>query len=229
VVIAGRNGPKAEAIAQVLRSEGKEALGLAADVSRREEVRGLVEKTVHTFGEINVIFNNAGINKPMSFLETDEENFETIMRVNALGVFMGMQEAGRQMIAQDKGGKIINTSSIAGRQGYANIASYCASKAAVISLTQAGAREFAKHRITVNAIAPGIVVTPLWDHLEQDMLDKGVTKQRGEWMERFMKDVLLQRPSVPRDFAGLSVFLASEESDYFTGQTFVMDGGMLLL
>ena len=89
------------------------------------------------------------------------------------------------MLAQGQGGKIINTASIAGRQGYAEFASYCASKASVISLTQAAAREFAKHKITVNAFAPGVVVTPLWDGLEQDMIDKGVIKQKGEFIESF--------------------------------------------
>jgi meso-butanediol dehydrogenase / (S,S)-butanediol dehydrogenase / diacetyl reductase len=110
----------------------------------------------------------------------DEDNFNSIMRVNAFGVLVGTQEAARQMMAQGSGGKITNTASIAGRQGYAEFAPYCASKASVISLTQAGAREFAKHRITVNAFAPGVVVTPLWDGLEQDMIDKGVIKKKGD-------------------------------------------------
>ena len=112
-------------------------------------------------------------------------------------------------MAQGQGGKIINTASIAGRQGYAEFAPYCASKASVISLTQAAAREFAKHKITVNAFAPGVVVTPLWDGLEQDMIDKGVIKQKGEFIESFSSSILLGFPSKPRDIVGIAAFLAS--------------------
>ena len=133
-------------------------------------------------------------------MEVDEANFNAIMRVNAWGVLLCTQEAARQMMAQGQGGKIVNTASIAGRQGYAEFAPYCASKASVISLTQAAAREFAKHKITVNAFAPGVVVTPLWDGLEQDMIDKGVIKQKGEFIESFSSSILLGFPSKPERY-----------------------------
>ena len=107
-------------------------------------MRDAVQKTVERFGRLDVMFNNAGFNRPLPFMDVDEDNFNSIMRVNAYGVLVGTQEAARQMMAQGGGGKIINTASIAGRQGYAEFAPYCASKASVISLTQAGAREFAK-------------------------------------------------------------------------------------
>ena len=132
-------------------------------------------------------------------------------------------------MAQGGGGKIINTASIAGRQGYAEFAPYCASKASVISLTQAAAREFAKHKITVNAFAPGVVVTPLWDGLEQDMIDKGVIKHKGEFIESFSSSILLGFPSKPKDLAGITAFLASSDSDYITGQVIMSDGGMVLV
>jgi meso-butanediol dehydrogenase/(S,S)-butanediol dehydrogenase/diacetyl reductase len=151
------------------------------------------------------------------------------MRVNAWGVLVCTQEAARQMIAQGTGGKIINTASIAGRQGYAEFAPYCASKASVISLTQAAAREFARHKITVNAFAPGVVVTPLWDGLEQDMIDKGVIKQKGEFIESFSTSILLGYPSRPSDIAGIAAFLASADSNYITGQVIMSDGGMVLV
>ena len=157
------------------------------------------------------MFNNAGFNKPLPFMDVDEDNFNSIMRVNAFGVLIGTQEAARQMMAQGGGGKIINTASIAGRQGYAEFAPYCASKASVISLTQAAAREFGKHKITVNAFAPGVVVTPLWDGLEQDMIDKGVIKQKGEFIESFSSSILLGFPSKPKDLAGITAFLASSD------------------
>ena len=195
LVIADINGAKAQSVADSLVREGRQVIAVMLDVAERKQMRDAVQKTVEHFGRLDVMFNNAGFNRPLPFMDVDEDNFNSIMRVNAFGVLVGTQEAARQMMAQGSGGKIINTASIAGRQGYAEFAPYCASKASVISLTQAGAREFAKHQITVNAFAPGVVVTPLWDSLEQDMLDKGVIKKKGE----FIEFVLIQH------LAGLSV------------------------
>ena len=229
VVVADLNGAKAEQVAASLRADGHQALAVTVDVAERKQVKAMIAEAVRAFGKIDVVFNNAGFNKPLPFFETDEDNFNAIMRVNALAVLIGMQEAGRQMIAQGHGGKIINTASIAGRQGYAEFAPYCASKAAVISLTQAGAREMGKHRITVNAFAPGVVRTPLWVGLEEDMIAKGVIKQMGEFMESFSAGILLGRVSDPSDLAGMAAFLASADSDYITGQVIMCDGGMVLV
>jgi len=229
VVIADMNGAKAASVADGLRSKGQKALAVTVNVAERSEVKAAIGKTVETFGKLDILFNNAGFNKPLPFLDVDESNFNSIMRVNAWGVMVGTQEAARQMIAQGHGGKIINTASIAGRQGYAEFAPYCASKASVISLTQAAAREFAKHKITVNAIAPGVVVTPLWDGLEQDMIDKGVIKKKGEFIESFSSSILVGFPAKPADLAGIAAFLASSDSDYITGQVIMSDGGMVLV
>lgn len=229
VVIADRNGALAATVADSLKSAGHQAIAVTVDVAERAQVQAAIAKTVETFGHIDVMFNNAGFNKPLPFMDVDEQNFNSIMRVNGYGVMVGIQEAARQMMAQGKGGKIINTASIAGRQGYAEFAPYCASKATVISLTQAAAREFAKHKITVNAFAPGVVVTPLWDGLEQDMIDKGVIQKKGEFIESFSSSILLGFPSKPKDLAGIAAFLASVDSDYITGQVIMADGGMVLV
>lgn len=229
VIIADMNGTLAASVAADLISEGHNALAVTVDVAERVQVKSAIAKTVDRFGKLDVMFNNAGFNKPVPFMDVDESNFSSIMRVNAYGVMVGIQEAARQMMAQGHGGKIINTASIAGRQGYAEFAPYCASKASVISLTQAGAREFAKHKITVNAFAPGVVVTPLWDGLEQDMIQKGVIKKRGEFIESFSSSILLGFPSKPSDLAGIATFLASSDSDYITGQVIMSDGGMVLV
>lgn len=226
VVIADLDQAKAEAVAASL---GGEAMGIGVDVAERGQVRAMVEAVAARFGGIDVLFNNAGVNKPLPFLEVDEANFNDIMRVNALGVMICMQEVGRHMQARGRGGKIINTASIAGRQGYAEFAPYCASKAAVISLTQAAAREFAPHKITVNGIAPGVVVTPLWDGLERDMIEKGVIRKKGEFIESFSAGILMGRPATPDDLAGVCAFLASADSDYITGQIIMCDGGMVLV
>ncbi|MBN9510798.1 MAG: glucose 1-dehydrogenase [Alphaproteobacteria bacterium] len=229
VTVADLNGQKAEEVAASLRAEQRQAIAVTVDVAERAQVRAMIAKTVEAFGQLDVMFNNAGFNKPIGFLDADEENFNAIMRVNGLAVFIGMQEAAKQMIAQGQGGKIINTASIAGRQGYPEFAPYCASKAAVISLTQAGARELGKHGITVNCFAPGVVRTPLWVGLEQDMIAKGVIKEMGEFMESFSAGILLGRVSDPSDLTGMATFLASSDSDYMTGQCLVCDGGMVLI
>ena len=132
------------------------AIGVKLDVTDRKQVRAGIERAVKEFGALHVMFNNAGLNKPMNFLDVTEDNWNLIMKVNGLGVLIGMQEAAKQMIAQGTGGKIVNTASIAGRQGYDNIAPYCASKFSVISLTQSGARALAKNNITVNSFSPGV-------------------------------------------------------------------------
>ena len=229
VAVADLNGAKAKSLAETINREGGKAIGVAVDVGERAQVRAAIEETVSALGRLDILFNNAGFNKPLPFMEVDEANFNAIMRVNAWGVLVFTQEAARQMMAQGQGGKIINTASIAGRQGYAEFAPYCASKASVISLTQAAAREFAKHGITVNAFAPGVVVTPLWDGLEQDMIEKGVIKQKGEFIESFSASILLGRAAKPVDLAGIAAFLASPDSDYITGQVIMSDGGMVLV
>ena len=229
VVIADIDEALSAALATELQDKGHKAIAVRTDVSDRSQFERLVGTAVERFGAIDVLFNNAGMNKPVPFFDVDEANFEAIMRVNALSVLIGMQVAGRQMIRQGRGGKIINTASIAGRQGYAEFAPYCASKAAVISLTQAGARELAKHGITVNGFAPGVVKTPLWDKLEADMIDKGVITQKGEFMDSFSSSILMGRPAVPEDLTGMAAFLASSASDYMTGQILMFDGGMVLV
>jgi meso-butanediol dehydrogenase/(S,S)-butanediol dehydrogenase/diacetyl reductase len=162
VSVLDRDAAAAETVAASIRDTGGQGLAVSADVTDRESVAAAIATTVERFGRLDVVFNNAGFNEPMRFLDVTEENFRAIMEVNALGVLIGTQEAARQFLAQESGGKIVNTASIAGRTGFPDFAPYSASKAAVISLTQAAARALAPHGITVNAFAPGVVATPLW-------------------------------------------------------------------
>lgn len=229
VAIADLQADGAREAASRLERAGHQAIGLAVDVGDRASVCDMLDAVVARFGGIDVLFNNAGFNKPLPFLDIDEDNFSSIIRVNALGVLIGTQEAARRMIARGTGGKIVNTASIAGRQGYADFASYCASKAAVISLTQAAARALSPHRITVNGFAPGVVRTPLWEQLEDDMIRTGQIDRKGDYIESFSASILVGAPARAEELAGVGAFLASSDADHLTGQTVMCDGGMVLV
>lgn len=228
VCAADVNGEGAEAVAEEIRSAGGRAIGVGCDVGERESVRAAIASTVAEFGRLDVLFNNAGISKTQHFLEVTEEDWNRIMRVNGLGVLFGMQEAAKQMKAQGGGGKIVNTASIAGKEGFPLFPAYCASKFAVVSMTQSGARDLAADGITVNAFCPGVVSTKLWDQLDSEFLELGETERPGQSLEDFGRGILLGRLSTPEDIAGLAVFLASTDSDYMTGQAINIDGGMLV-
>ena len=228
VCIADINFDAAETTANDIVKRGGAAIAVRCDVTQREDIKAAIKSTVNRFGKLDVMFNNAGVAKAKPFLEVVEADWDQVMRVNGLGVLLGMQEAARQMIAQGTPGKIINTASVAGKQGFALVSHYSASKFAVVALTQAGARELAKHKITVNGICPGIVATELWRKLDLDMIEFGRTESVGQGMEEFSKDILLGRVSVPEDCAGIAAFMASHDSDYMTGQSVQVDGGMIL-
>ena len=199
------------------------------DVTSRDQVRDMIGQVVGKFGKLDVKFNNAGVNKPMNFMDVTEANWRFIMDINGLGVMIGMQEAARQMIAQGMGGKIINTASVASRQGFDNVAPYCASKWAVVSLTQSGARDLAKHNITVTGFAPGVVATEMWEEVDRDLMSIGASERPGQAMEEFAGGILKGRVALPEDITGTTTFLASRDSDYMTGQIVMIDGGMTLV
>jgi meso-butanediol dehydrogenase/(S,S)-butanediol dehydrogenase/diacetyl reductase len=205
------------------------SVGVRTDVTKREDIRAAIDLAVKEFGALNVMFNNAGVNKPLNFLDVTRDNWDFIMNVNAWAVLIGIQEGAKQMIKQGSGGKIINTASIASRQGFDNIAPYCASKFAVISLTQSAARAFAKNKITVNGFAPGVVATPLWEQLDKDLMALGVSEKPGQAMENFSAGILMGRPATEKDIIGTTTFLAAPDSDYMTGQIIMIDGGMVLV
>ena len=161
------------------RRRGSQASRFRLDVSKRDQVVAAFDTFVEKTGRLDVLFNNAGFNVPMHLLDVTDENWHSIMDVNAFGVLVGIQEGARRMIPTG-GGKIVNTSSIAGRQGYPSFAPYCASKFAVNALTQAAARGLAEHNITCNAFAPGVVATPLWAKLDEDLMSIGDSQKPGQ-------------------------------------------------
>jgi len=226
VVIADLNLPVGESIASDIEAGGGSAIAVRVDVTDRQSVADAIQTAVSRFGRLDGYFNNAGMNAPMKFLDITEANFELVMKVNALGVLIGTQEAARQYLAQGTSGKIVNTASIAGRTGFPNFAPYSAAKAAVISITQAAARSFAGDGITVNAFAPGVVATPLWTKLDADLAKMGAADAGFDSMAA---DILLGRPAQPEDIVPTALFLASADSDYITGQVIPIEGGMILV
>lgn len=229
LVIADLDEKNAEAVAQSIQASGGQAIGVKVDVADRASVAAMIAATVKAFGRLDAIFNNAGVAQTRPFLSITEEDWYKVNDVNALGCLICMQEAAKQMIAQGGGGKIINTASIAGKQGYEPLAHYSASKFAAVALTQAGARALGPHKINVNAICPGVVDTEMWNVIDQGFQSEGLTKRPREAFEQFSATILLGRASKAEDLVGVARFLASAESDYMTGQSLVVDGGMVLV
>jgi len=229
VVVADLDETAARAVADEIGAAGGEATSVRVDVTKRADVQAMIRAAVETFGELNVIFNNAGMNRPRGFMEVDEENFEQIVRVNTWGVIVCTQEAARQMIAQGSGGKIINTGSIASREGFWDFVPYCVAKFGTLAVTQATARGLIEHGITVNAFAPGVVDTPMWVGLNEDIRAIHEQPPDADPMREFATGTLIGRPASPDEIAPFLVYLASPESDYMTGQMYMVDGGQILV
>jgi meso-butanediol dehydrogenase / (S,S)-butanediol dehydrogenase / diacetyl reductase len=229
VVVADLDADRARDVAEEISADGHDATSVAVDVTDRASVRAMIQAAVDTFGELNVMFNNAGMNRPRGFMDVDEENFEEIVRVNTWGVMVCTQEAAKQMIAQGSGGKIVNTGSIASRQGFWDFVPYCVAKFGVLAVTQATARGLAEHGITVNAFAPGVVDTPMWIGLNEDIRAIHDQPEEADPMKEFATGTLVGRPAAPEELAPFLVYLASPESDYMTGQMYMVDGGQVLV
>ena len=229
VVVADLDETAARAVADEIIAADGVATSVRVDVTNRAHVQAMVTAAVDTFGELNVIFNNAGMNRPRGFMEVDEANFEQIVRVNTWGVIVCTQEAARQMIAQGTGGKIINTGSIASRQGFWDFVPYCVAKFGTLAVTQATARGLIEHGITVNAFAPGVVDTPMWVGLNEDIRAIHEQPADADPMREFATGTLIGRPASPDELAPFLVYLASPESDYMTGQMYMVDGGQILV
>ena len=229
VLVADLDELAARRIADTIVADGGTAEAISVDVTDRDQVRTMIQRAVDAFGELNVIFNNAGMNRPRDFMEVDEENFMQIVRVNTWGVIVCTQEAAKQMIAQGRGGKIINTGSIAGRQGFWDFTPYCVAKFGVLAVTQATARGLIEHGITVNAFAPGVVDTPMWIGLNEDIRAIHDQPTDADPMRDFATGTLIGRPAAPEELTPFLVYLASPESDYMTGQMYMVDGGQVLV
>jgi len=216
VVVNYRNSiAQVEELLDEIKNAGGEAIAVQADISKEAQVKGLIEAAVKHFGRLDILVNNAGITKDNLLMRMSEEDFNSVLDINLKGTFLCMKYASSVMLKQ-RSGKIINISSVVGITGNAGQANYAASKAGVIGLTKAVARELASRGITVNAVAPGFIETEMTMHLPDKVKEASIA------------GIPLKRFGTAKEIAGTVSFLASDSADYITGQVIQVNGGMVM-
>ncbi|MBC8953044.1 acetoin reductase [Xenorhabdus sp. PB62.4] len=209
-----------------VKSFGVNATIVVADISQRDEVYRAVEHTVTELNGFDIMINNAGIVQVKPISDVQPEDLNKIIDINIGGVLWGIQAAAAQFLKLGQKGKIINAASVAGHDGFAMFSVYSATKFAVRALTQSAAKEYADAGITVNAYCPGIVDTDMWREIDERFTE--ITgSSKGETFKKYADTIALGRAEAPEDVANLVAFLASEDSDYITGQSIITDGGMV--
>jgi meso-butanediol dehydrogenase / (S,S)-butanediol dehydrogenase / diacetyl reductase len=225
VSVADVDKEKAATVADTINKEGGNAIAIEVNVADREGVFAAVEETAAKLGGFDVIVNNAGVGPITPIDSITPEQFDNVYRINVAGVLWGTQAAHKKFKELGHGGKIINASSQAGVVGNPGLALYCGTKFAIRGITQVTARDLAKEGITANAYAPGIVRTPMMLGIAHEVgLQAGKSDEWG--MQTFAENIALGRLSEPDDVAAAVSFMASPDSNYMTGQTLVVDGGM---
>ncbi|XID86741.1 (S)-acetoin forming diacetyl reductase [Pediococcus pentosaceus] len=225
VAVADMNTETANKVAEKINSNGGRALPIVVNVAERDNVFEAVRTTIQELGGLDVLVNNAGLGATTPIDTITPEQFDKVYHVNVGGVLWGIQAATEAFKKLGHGGKIINATSQAGVVGNPNLALYSGTKFAVRGITQVAARDLADFGITVNAYAPGIVRTPMMMDIAHEVGQNA--GKDDEWgMQQFAKDITLKRLSEPEDVAAAVSFLAGPDSNYVTGQTIIVDGGM---
>ena len=215
------------ACAAAAKAIGSGAFGLELDVTRQDSIDAMVADVVAEAGGIDILVNNAGVYEMQPILDMTRERTARVFAVNVEGLIFTLQAVARQMVAQRRGGRIINFSSQAGRRGEAMSPAYCATKAAVISITQSTALDLIRHGITVNAIAPGVVDTPMWDVVDAKFAAyEGLPI--GEKKRQVAATVPYGRFGTVEEQAAMAAFLASDDAGYIVAQCYNVDGGNVL-
>lgn len=212
----GRPGAARSVVGRIEEAGGR-GLAVEADVSKPEDVKRLIRRTVEEFGRLDIMVNNAGVERKMPFLETPFEVWSEMIAVNLTGPWLGCQEAARQMAEQGEGGRIINISSVHEDLPMPTNSPYCAAKGGVRMMMRTIALELAPHGITVNNIAPGAIETPMDAPLEE----------HPDQMRELLSEIPLGRMGKPEEVAELALYLASDAASYITGSTLFIDGGMI--
>ncbi|MBS3442662.1 3-oxoacyl-[acyl-carrier-protein] reductase [Staphylococcus aureus] len=206
---------KAEAVVEEIKAKGVDSFAIQANVADADEVKAMIKEVVSQFGSLDVLVNNAGITRDNLLMRMKEQEWDDVIDTNLKGVFNCIQKATPQMLRQ-RSGAIINLSSVVGAVGNPGQANYVATKAGVIGLTKSAARELASRGITVNAVAPGFIVSDMTDALSDDL------------KEQMLTQIPLARFGQDTDIANTVAFLASDKAKYITGQTIHVNGGMYM-
>jgi NAD(P)-dependent dehydrogenase (short-subunit alcohol dehydrogenase family) len=228
VVAADLDGKAADRLAREISNLGSRALALQMDVSVEKDVDRMLQSALENFRQIDILVNNAGVGTTGLIIDHSVEDWEKSMSVNLRGTFLCSRAAAKEMIPR-KQGRIVNIASIGGKEGEEFIGGYCASKFGVIGLTQVMAKELGRHRITVNAVCPGYIWTPMWEKMAvwfKENFPALANKSPEEIFEARVKSVTpLRRPQTGEDIASLVAFLVSEEAKNINGQAINVDGG----
>ena len=216
IILIARNSDQLVAVKETIISNGGIAESIAGDVSNLNSISEIVTNTIDKWGRIDILVNNAGIARDNIIMRMKEDDWDSVMNINLKGCFNGIKSVARPMI-KNKAGRIINITSVIGQIGNAGQSNYAASKAGIMGLTKSMAKELGSRNITVNAVAPGYITTDMTNELNDEVKDQ------------MKSSIPLGRLGTPDDVANLVCFLASDEAGYITGQTFNVDGGMVMI
>ena len=205
---------------------GDSAIAVETDVRDEQQIRRAVDAVVDRTGRLDVMVNNAGIIAVAPLVDTDADQWRRLLDINVVGIAMGCKVAAEVMISLGGGGSIVNASSGGGRHGVPNFSQYCASKAAIIMLSQSLAQELAPHKIRVNCYTPGHIMTPLWENIVEGMADS-LGKTREETLGAFLSTVPWGRFGTPSDVANATSWLCTPDAEYISGQCIAMNGAEL--
>ncbi|TLP46109.1 L-iditol 2-dehydrogenase [Cohaesibacter sp. CAU 1516] len=203
---------------------GDNAIAIKMDVTSQESIDAGVAQAIDAFGQIDILINNAAIFTAAPIVEIDRDDFQRVFDINVSGTLFTLQAVARHMIDKGIKGKIINMASQAGRRGESLVAVYCATKAAIISLTQSAGLNLIQHGINVNAISPGVVDGEHWDGVDA-FFAKYENKEPGQKKREVGLSVPYGRMGTAEDLTGMAIFLASDDADYIVSQTYNVDGG----
>ncbi len=226
LALVDRSAEKLALAEQQLAQYGVNTTHYVANVAELSDIQQAITHAEARLGGFDIMINNAGIAQVQAIQDVTPEEFRHIVDINIGGVLWGIQAAAQKFMQRGHKGKIINAASIAGHEGFAMLGVYSATKFAVRALTQAAAKEYAAHGITVNAYCPGVVGTDMWVEIDQRFAE--ITGAAiGATYEKYVAGIALGRAETPADVAGFVAFLASDDADYMTGQSVMIDGGMV--